>query len=114
MEFAQNFPECEIESKSEIVSFISNFETLFEPREKIKKEEVKSEALNFAEIISKIGEKFKSSRLLPKDAKIEGLSIKKIVDICEKSLKELSALKTNLEDEINKHQRYCKDAERRR
>ena len=114
MTFIRALPDCDAESKKLIESFISNFDTFIQPQQKIKKEEVKPEPLNFTELITKINQKIISNKLSTNEKQTEKLTLKQIIGIVDKNLKELTALRTNLEDEINKHQRYCKDAERRR
>ena len=43
-----------------------------------------------------------------------GMTLSKLIETAELSVRKLLLLQNNLEDEINKHQRYEKDAARRR
>ena len=99
------------------MSFESNCSGIIDDRDgspAAKKEPIKIEPETIGEIISKLRQTLQAEGELKSSVSSSGLTLSKLIEVAELSVRKLLLLQNNLEDEINKHQRYEKDAARRR
>lgn len=98
-----------------ILSFESNCSGIIdEGSPAAKKEPIKIEPETIGEIISKLRQTLQAAGELKSSVSASGMTLSKLIETAELSVRKLLLLQNNLEDEINKHQRYEKDAARRR